>query len=105
VLPPGSAAYGPGLAARGDGVGGIGIAGRVPIAVDIPGLVYGGFRYTEETREAEIGSLEMSLKESETVNVPVRAGAGAIVVGGILLLVPEKPWPGGELRSASPPCA
>jgi hypothetical protein len=32
----------------------------------------------------------LQVKEKETVNVPVWAGVGAIVVGGILLLVPAK---------------
>jgi len=66
------------------------IAGIVLIAVGILGLVYGGFSYTKETHEAKIGSLELSLKDTETVNVPVWAGVGAIVAGGILLLVPNK---------------
>lgn len=66
------------------------IAGVVLIAVGILGLVYGGFSYTKETHEAKIGSLELSLKDTETVNVPVWAGVGAIVAGGILLLVPNK---------------
>jgi hypothetical protein len=30
------------------------------------------------------------MKDKETVNVPVPAGVGAIVIGGILLLVPTK---------------
>jgi TRAP-type C4-dicarboxylate transport system permease small subunit len=62
------------------------------IVAGILGLAYGGFSYTKETHEAKIGSLEMSLKDGETVNVPVWAGVGAIVVGGILLLVPKKSW-------------
>lgn len=84
---------------------GIKIAGIVPIAVGILGRVHGGLSHTKEIHEAKIGSLEMSLRKSETVNVPVWAGTRAIVVGGILLLVSKKTWPGGELRSASPPCA
>jgi len=52
--------------------------------------VYGNFSYTKETHEAKIGSLELSVKDKETVNVPVWAGAGAIVIGGLLLLVPKK---------------
>jgi hypothetical protein len=52
--------------------------------------VYGGFSYTKETHEAKIGSLELSMKDKETVSVPVWAGVGTIVVGGILLLVPMK---------------
>jgi TRAP-type C4-dicarboxylate transport system permease small subunit len=66
------------------------IAAIVLIAAGILGLVYGGFSYTKETHEAKIGSLELSVKDKETVNVPVWAGVGAIVVGGILLLVPMK---------------
>jgi TRAP-type C4-dicarboxylate transport system permease small subunit len=66
------------------------IVGIVLIAAGILGLVYGGFSYTKETHEAKIGSLELSVKDKETVNVPVWAGVGAIVVGGLLLLVPKK---------------
>jgi TRAP-type C4-dicarboxylate transport system permease small subunit len=56
------------------------IAGVVLIAAGILGLAYGGFSYTKETHEAKIGSLEL----------PIWAGVGAIVVGGLLLLVPKK---------------
>jgi hypothetical protein len=48
------------------------------------------FSYTKETHEAKIGPLEFQVKEKETVNVPVWAGVGAIVVGTVLLLVPLK---------------
>jgi TRAP-type C4-dicarboxylate transport system permease small subunit len=60
------------------------------IAAGTLGLVYGSFSYTKETHEAKIGSLELSVKDKETVNVPVWAGVGAIVIGGVLLLVPKK---------------
>ena len=66
------------------------IAAIVLIVAGILGLVYGRFSYTKETHEAKIGSLELSMKDKETVNVPVWAGVGAIVIGGILLLVPKK---------------
>ena len=62
----------------------------VLIAVGILGLAYRGFSYTRETHEAKIGSLELSMKDKETVNVPVWAGVGAIVIGGALLLIPTK---------------
>jgi TRAP-type C4-dicarboxylate transport system permease small subunit len=57
------------------------------IAAGILGLMYGGFTYTKDTHEAKIGPIEMAVKEKETVNVPVWAGVGAIVVGAALLLV------------------
>ena len=60
------------------------------IAAGILGLVYGSFSYTKETHEAKLGSLELSVKDKETVNVPVWAGVGAIVVGGLLFFVPRR---------------
>lgn len=66
------------------------VAGIVLIAAGILGLAYGQFSYTRETHEAKIGSLELSMKEKETVNVPTWAGVAAIVIGGLLVLVPRK---------------
>jgi TRAP-type C4-dicarboxylate transport system permease small subunit len=51
------------------------------------GLAYGGFSFTKETHEAKIGSLELSVKDKETVNIPVWAGVAALAVGGGLLLM------------------
>lgn len=50
-------------------------------------LAYGGFSYTKENTAVKIGPLELSVKEKQTVNFPVWAGAGAIVVGGLLLVL------------------
>lgn len=50
-------------------------------------LVYGGFSYTQETHEAKIGPIEFSVKDKERVNIPVWAGVGAILIGGVLLVV------------------
>jgi hypothetical protein len=58
----------------------------VLIVAGVLGLIYGGFTYTKNTREAKIGPLEMTVDQKETVNVPVWAGVGAIVVGAGLLL-------------------
>ena len=49
------------------------------------GLVYGGFTYTKETHEAKLGPIQLTVKDKETINVPVWAGVGAIVIGGVLL--------------------
>jgi multidrug transporter EmrE-like cation transporter len=49
------------------------------------GLAYGGFTYTKETHQAKLGPIELSVKDTETVNVPVWVGLGAIVAGMILL--------------------
>ena len=60
------------------------------IAAGVLGLVYGSFSYTKRTDEAKIGPFELSVKRKETVNVPVWAGAGAIVAGTVLLLAAGK---------------
>jgi len=51
------------------------------------GLIYGGFTYTRETHQAKIGPIELSVKEKETVNIPVWGGVGAILAGALLLFV------------------
>ena len=60
------------------------------IAAGIIGLVYGGFTYTKTTHEAKVGPLDLSIKNKRTVDIPVWAGVGAIVVGGVLLFVRTK---------------
>lgn len=57
------------------------------IVIGVLALIYGGFSYTKKTNEAKIGSLELSVQHKKTVNIPVWAGVGAIVAGGVLLLV------------------
>jgi hypothetical protein len=66
------------------------IAAIVLILAGVLGLVYGSFSYTKETHEAKLGPIELSVKDKQTVNVPVWAGVGAIVVGGVLLLFGSK---------------
>jgi TRAP-type C4-dicarboxylate transport system permease small subunit len=66
------------------------IIGVILIVAGTLGLIYGGFSYTKERHDVKLGSLKFSLVEKETVNVPVWAGAGAIAIGVILLLVGRK---------------
>ena len=66
------------------------IVAIVLIVAGILGLVYGSFSYTKETHEAKLGPIELSVKDKETVNVPVWAGVGAILIGGALLLFANK---------------
>jgi hypothetical protein len=49
-------------------------------------LAYGGFSYTKEDTAVKVGPIELTVKEKKTVNFPVWVGAGAIVVGGLLLV-------------------
>jgi len=63
------------------------LVGIVLIVAGLPGLVYGSFSYTRDTHEAKLGPIVLSVKETETGNVPVWAGVGAIVAGALLLLM------------------
>jgi TRAP-type C4-dicarboxylate transport system permease small subunit len=65
----------------------------VAIALIVAGalaLLYGGFSYTKDTTAVKLGPIELSVKEQKTVNVPMWAGVGAIVVGGLLLVLGGK---------------
>jgi hypothetical protein len=68
----------------------INIAAIVLIVAGVLGLVYGGFSYTKETHDTTIGPIELSVSDKERVNIPVWAGIGGIVLGGVLLLVGSK---------------
>ena len=66
------------------------IVGIVLIVAGAAALAYGGFSYTKETHQAEIGPLKLSVKEKEQVNVPQWAGIAAIAAGVVLLIIPSK---------------
>jgi uncharacterized membrane protein len=69
---------------------GVKIAAIALIVLGALGLVYGSFSYTKETHELKLGPIELSVKDKETVNVPVWVGVGAIVIGGLLLVFGSK---------------
>lgn len=51
------------------------------------GLIYGGFTYTKDSDQVKLGPIELTVKNKETVNIPIWAGVAAIVAGAALLLV------------------
>lgn len=63
------------------------LIGIVLIIAGTTGLIYGDFSFTKETHEAKLGPLEFQVEEKETITVPTWAGAGAIGIGVVLLLV------------------
>jgi uncharacterized membrane protein YidH (DUF202 family) len=56
------------------------------IVAGVLGLAYGTFTYTKEEHTANVGPLTLSVKDKETVNVPLWASVGAIAVGVVLLV-------------------
>ena len=65
----------------------------IAIALIVAGalaLLYGGFTYTKDTTAVKLGPIELSVKENKTVSVPLWVGVGAVLVGGLLLVVGGK---------------
>jgi multidrug transporter EmrE-like cation transporter len=62
------------------------LIGVILIVAGVLALLYGGFSFTKETHDFKLGPIELSVKEKQSVNVPVWAGIAAIAAGAALLL-------------------
>ncbi len=69
------------------------MVGIALIVAGVLGITYGGFSYTKDTTAVKLGSLELTVKERETINVPLWAGISALVLGAALIVL------GGKGRS------
>lgn len=65
------------------------ILGILLLAVGILALVYGGFTYTKDSHEANLGPLQLEYKEKERIDLPVWVG-GALVLAGVVVLVLDR---------------
>jgi hypothetical protein len=59
----------------------------VLITLGVIGLVYGNITYTKESHETKVGPIELSIKDKETISIPIWAGVGSIAFGSMLLLL------------------
>ncbi len=66
------------------------VFGAALLVAGVLALAYGGFSYTKESTAAKLGPIELTVKETESVNVPMWAGLGAVLAGGLLLIVGGK---------------
>ena len=66
---------------------GLKIVAILLIVLGVLGLAYGGFTYTRP-HTTELGPITVTHNERESVNIPLWAGVGALVVGVVLLLTP-----------------
>lgn len=62
------------------------LAGLALILAGAIALAYGGFSYTKQTDIVKVGPIELSVREKQTVNLPLWAGISAIALGAALLL-------------------
>ena len=75
---------------EGEHMNGIKLAAIILIIGGVLGLAIGSFSYTKKTEEVKIGPIELTVKDKETVNIPVWLGAGALIAGVLLLVVRSK---------------
>jgi drug/metabolite transporter (DMT)-like permease len=66
------------------------IIGIILIVGGIAALAFGGFSFTKDSTVAKVGPIELSAKRKEDVNIPSWVGIGAIVLGGVLIVVGKK---------------
>jgi hypothetical protein len=64
------------------------VVGVVLLVLGIMGMFWGGLTFTKETHDAEIGPIEFSVKDRETIRIPLWAGVIMAVAGTVLLLAP-----------------
>jgi len=57
------------------------------IAAGVLGLAIGSFSFTRETHEAQVGPIELSVKDRQSFDIPVWLGAGVMFAGVLLLVV------------------
>ena len=57
------------------------------LVMGLAGFMTGGFNFTKDTTKAKIGPLELTVKEKETVNIPQWLSLGAMVLGGVVLVL------------------
>ena len=63
------------------------IAGIVLLVLGIAGFLTGGFSFTKNTTQAQLGPIKLQVQERETISVPQWLSLGAVVLGGILLVI------------------
>ena len=57
------------------------------LVVGLAGFLTGGFSFTKESTQAKLGPLELTVKEKESVNIPQWMSLGAMVIGGVVLVL------------------
>lgn len=61
------------------------IIGILLLLAGLAGLLVKEYSYTRDTTAAKIGPVELTVKETETVRIPLWASLGAMGVGALLL--------------------
>lgn len=63
------------------------VIGAILLVLGLAGLLTGGFSFTKETTQAQLGPLSLTVKEKESVNIPRWLSVGAMVAGAVVLVL------------------
>jgi hypothetical protein len=66
------------------------IVGIILLLLGLAGFFTGGFSFTKDTTQAQLGPLKLQVKEQQSVNIPQWLSLAAVVLGGVLLVVSFK---------------
>ncbi len=62
------------------------IVGIILLVLGIAGFFTGGFSFTRDTTQAQLGPLKLQVQQQQSVDIPVWLSVGAMVLGGVLLV-------------------
>lgn len=78
------------------------IVGIILLVLGLAGLLTGGFSFTRNTTQAQLGPLKLQVEEQQSVDIPVWLSVGAMVLGGVLLGASFRRRPGASSRPPGP---
>lgn len=73
------------------------IIGIILIALGVVGLIYGGITYTSTKNVVDMGPMHVQVDQKKEIPLSPIAGAGAVAVGVILMLVGRRRNAGGSV--------
>jgi hypothetical protein len=62
------------------------VTGAILLIVGVIALVYGGFRYTTQKKEVDMGPIQINKTEHHTILLPPLLGVACIAAGGVMVL-------------------
>ncbi len=72
------------------------IIGIILIVLGVVGLIYGGITYTSSKNVVDMGSVHLQVDQKKEIPLSPIAGAGAVAVGVILMIVGRRKTASGS---------
>ncbi len=66
------------------------ILGIILLVAGFLALAYGGFTYTKDEHQIDVGPIELAVKDKETVSIPIWAGVASALAGIVILATSKR---------------